>query len=253
MKITLNGFSGLANCKAVCGKIVLYSSREAFKKISCEINSSNVYGLIGEYGSGAWAFSECIGGRGESCDGEIYINGEKASVDIKIKNGQIANQNKLYITIKELYKSTCFIGEADIKDLLTVKKITAKIAIERALKISKLPYTVNEIKNMFFLTDGRFDRALRYTSAEIYRISIAIGFALGKEIFCYPWLNINQYMRTVDPRIMRILKKHNKIVLIPVSKLIMNYDIKILFDHIIDFQDEELKKEYYRIDERYND
>jgi hypothetical protein len=70
---------------------------------------------------------------------------------------------------------------------------------------------------MFSLSDERFKRDLRYVSGEIWRISIAVGFALGKDIFCYPWLN-ERDASIIDTQIVKVLKSHNKLVLIPSSQ-----------------------------------
>jgi hypothetical protein len=72
---------------------------------------------------------------------------------------------------------------------------------------------------MFDLSEDRFERRLDRVGIEIWRISIAIGFAENRKIFCFPWLNmhsvsyIESYIKYIE-----ILKKHGAIVLAPSSQ-----------------------------------
>ena len=106
---------------------------------------------------------------------------------------------------------------------------------EKALTISQLPYSVDEIKKMFALSNERFERDLFHVSGEISRISIAIGFAMNKAIFCYPWLNTHDVGVFVDYDIVKTLRKAGKIILIPTCPRSLKTDLKRCFDEIIDF------------------
>ena len=106
---------------------------------------------------------------------------------------------------------------------------SAKQCIEEALKLSGQPYSVDDVKRLFGLSDERFERNLDNIGIEINRISVAINFALGKDIFCYPWLN--EYdVESISCHIINVLKAHEKIVLIPTSQ---EKAVKKLCNHLI--------------------
>jgi hypothetical protein len=123
--------------------------------------------------------------------------------------------------------------------------LTAKICIEKALGISKVAFTTQEIKSLFQLSDDRFERDLSYVSGEIRRISIAIGFALGREIFCYPKFNTHE-IGDSDFDNVKVLKKHNKLILMPTCRTTLKTPIRRAFDNIIDFH--AFDKPYFNID-----
>lgn len=222
MVVKLDDFT----CKAECFSQI-YSSKESFSPITYQFFSSHIYGLISDFGRGSWALATCLGGRGEAVNGNIYLNNEK-------------------INCSELQRYSCFVGE-NIFDGVNSKDnlLSAKICIEKALNISKLPYSVQEIKNLFRLSDERFERDLHYVSGEIWRISIAVGFALNREIFCYPWLNTHDVAAYLDFEDIEMLKKHNKIILIPTCRAALKTSLKKLFTDIINFH--VYNKQYFNI------
>lgn len=205
-------FQDIANCKSN-----LFQCRESFAQVNYDFKCGNVYGIVSDFGCGSWGLVNCVGGRTES---EQWLTG-MVSVD------------NVVVTPKEMRDYSAFVGEkiyAGINDLC--EQMSARECIEKALKISNQPFNVSDIKNMFNLSDERFERNLEYVSGEINRISIAVNFALGKEIFCFPWLNEHEIIN-IPISILNILKKHNKIILIPTSQ--KNY-VKKFSKHIIVFK-----------------
>lgn len=222
-QVEINDFMGSAYCHSQS-----YSSREGFLPITYQFLSGNVYGLISDFGRGSWGLTTCLGGK---C--ETVIKGTVA-VD-----RQTVNCN-------ELRRYTCFVGERMINDIDPEQiGLSASKCIKRALEISKLPFTVDQIKEMFELSDERFDRDLNMVSGEIYRISIAIGFAFNKDIFCYPWMNTHDLSRYVDKKCIEVLRKYKKIVLIPACRAVLNSPYKTMFDSIINFHS--YKANYYQL------
>lgn len=203
IKIQLLNFQDSVECKSI-----LFTSKESFFSVSHSFEGGNIYGLISDFGCGSWALATCLGGRCGQPEGEVFLNGKR-------------------IECSELKKHSCFISEYLYEGINSTQDyLTPKKCIEKALSISGLPYTVEDIKNMFNLSgdginspvnNGRFNRDLRYVSGEIWNISIAVGFAMGKEIFCFPWLNERDISRLQESQI-KILKDNKKIVLIPSSQ-----------------------------------
>lgn len=191
----------------------LHSSKDSFLKITYEFTGGNIYGIISDFGCGSWGLSTCVGGRCSDYDGEVILNGKP-------------------INCQELSKYSCFIAESQVNDINSADDLlTAKDCIEKALHISQLSYSAQDIKKMFGLSDERFERNLKEVSGEIWRISTAIGFASGKQIFCFPWLNEHEILRVNKPNL-EILRQHNKIILIPSSQ---EKFLSKLCDHLIIF------------------
>ena len=190
--IQLNNVMGFANCRNQS-----YSSSEGFPKITMKLWSGKAYGVLGEYGLGAWGLVNCIGGAGELISGEILVDGNP-------------------ITKETLFQRTCFVSEMPNVAGLSEEK-TVRETIEVALQTSKQPYSAMGIKELFELSDERFDREISQISGEIRQVSMAVGFAFGKDIFCYPWLISNQISRYLSQKAIHILREHNKLILIPTA------------------------------------
>lgn len=183
----------------------LFTSRESFPQISHCFTGGNVYGIVSDFGCGSWGLVTCLGGRCGCPEGGVFLNGKR-------------------IECRELKKYSCFVSESLYDGVNSAQDyMTPRRCIERALSMSGLPYTVGEIKEMFALSGdgidspaeiGRFNRDLRYVSGEIWRISVAVGFAMGKEVFCLPWLNERDIVRVQEPYV-KTLREKGMIVLIP--------------------------------------
>lgn len=211
--IRLENFQDQADCRSY-----VYQSRESFLQCSCRLLPGNSYGIISDFGYGGWGLVTCIGGRGsESYKGEIYLNDES-------------------IMPRDLSQYSCFIPENIFPAINSEDNLMTPLAcIEKALFVSGEPYTVSEIKDIFKLTDNRFRRPLEHVSGEIWQISAAVNFALGKEIFCYPWLNeydIFRYQVACEVGIIDYLKKRGKIILISSSQ---GRVLRKLCDHTMRF------------------
>ncbi len=195
-----------------------FYSKESFLPVTYEFKPGNVYGLVSDFGCGSWGLANCVGGRfSEDHDGKILLNGTEISAG-------------------ELSKYAGFVAENTFPELkLDPELSSAREHIEKALSVSSISYSVNQIQSLFCLSDARFDRPLAYVSGEIWLISMAIHFALGKQIFCYPWLNeqdIDRFNIARRAGIIKFLKGTGKIVLVPSSqkRILRRYcDRTILF------------------------
>ena len=207
-------FQDLVECHSLT-----FHSRESFLPISYQFSPGNVYGLVSDFGCGSWGLTTCAGGRfTRQHFGKVLLN-------------------KKEVTADELAKYACFICESVYSPLeVQPHLLTPRECIERALSISFQPYSIDQIKSLFCLTDDRFERPVMYASGEIWLISMAINFALGKQIFCYPWLNamdIARFEIACQHGIIRFLRDSGKIVLVPSSQkkvLLRECDHTILFD-----------------------
>ncbi len=202
-EIVLKQVSGSADCRGnrqTCCQAVL----DAFPPVSCRIESGKVYGLISDFGCGSWALANCLGGRGETNrGGQAYRNGEP-------------------VNLHALAADSAFLPEPVIAGVNTPDRLgTARSCIETALACSGMPYTAEQLRQIFSLSTARFDRPLQETSGEIWLISLAIQFALGKDLFCLPWLSARTIFRAkvmAELGILDTLRKAGKIVLLPTNQ-----------------------------------
>lgn len=213
--IEVRNFQGIAKCKSMT-----FQSIESFMSINYSFKKGKVYGIISDFGCGGWGLSTCIGGRFfREYDGDVIVNNQKQS-------------------LIELKKHSCFVTDNDYNNLkINQKKDSIRKCIEKALKKNNGNYSVSEIKSIFCLSDGRFDRPLSEASGEIWLASLAIGFSLEKNIFCYPWLNeidANRFKIANNLGVIDFLKIKEKIIIVPSSQKDF---LSSFFDNMIIFRE----------------
>ena len=205
---------------SACCTSQLFQSKESFCKINYDFHGGSVYGIVSDFGCGSWGLVTCLGGR--SLDDSLHSDGEVLLDGVKV----------LPLELRRVSAFVCeniFDGVNSSAELLSARQ-----CIEKALQISGLQYLPDEIKKIFSLSDERYERNLKYVSGEIFRISIAVNFALGKSIYCFPWANEHDIMNVMNlSSIIDVLKKNNKIVLIPTSQ---DKYVKKISDHMICFK-----------------
>lgn len=99
--------------------------------------------------------------------------------------------------------------------------LTPRECIQRAVKLGNCTYSPEEIRAAFRLSEARFDRVLTQVSGEIWLISLAVHFALGKDLFCFPWLNewnITRLEVVAEGGVIDFLRSSGKIILVPSSQ-----------------------------------
>lgn len=216
--LVVNEFQDLVHCKSENQQSI-----ETFLKINYEFKKGNIYGFCSDFRCGSWGLATALGGR---CS-QNYIG------NIKLNNQKIQGE--------ELKTYSCFISENKYDNISTEENtLTVKTCIEKALQLSSQRYTVSEIKDIFSLSDGRFERPIEYVSGEIWNISMAVNFAMGKEIFCFPWMNlydISRFEIACELGIIKFLKDTGKIVLVPSNqrKILKKY-----CNHVILFKKEKV-------------
>ena len=217
--ICLEKFMDSVECNFLHTKTI-----DSFPMMTLEVNSGMSYGLVSDFGFGSWAFANCIGGRtSETFSGKMFLNNRE-------------------IHPSRLLEFTCFVYEDCYKQLYVKGEPTIRNCIESALELSGLPYTVEQIKEMFSLTDERFDRHMDFISGEKWLASAAIGFAAGKKIFVYPWLNelyVGRFEIAVELGIVETIKKSGGIVIVPSSQKML---LRRLCDKVVIMDKKHYKK-----------
>ena len=131
--------------------------------------------LLGSIDSGIFAIS--------------YLVGTEKSKKSVLGNSIVKINNEAS-TFDELHKYSCYI---DTSYPLFSSGKSVKSLIIKGLKKSKSKNKYEEIKNLFCLDDERIDRPLKACGNEKIRAMAAIGYAFGKQVFCFPWLSKRRY------------------------------------------------------------
>ncbi len=166
---------------------------DSLSMFTYDFKSGNVYGVIDEFGSGGWALSYVLAGKQKSFEGEIKIN----------------NNSVNYEKLKEF---SCYVGDdSGKKKLFGISKMTVQEQIQAGIDSGKsFSNDINRIKEIFGLSNERFNRTIEYVSGERWKASMAIGYSLGKSIYCFPWLNTKYLMH---------LKEHLKLCIKPLVEI----------------------------------
>ncbi len=203
-KIIIDKFSAYGSCDLFHhGK-----SKDSVEIRNFELKPGCLYGFIGELGNGGAALSCGLTGNIDYYHGEIYIDNQKTSIEFLIDiSWYIGN---------DLYSNK--LGDIfHIKPRLSSRSIINQI--ENGIKKGKCNLDSRYIQDGFNLSSERIRRNIRYTSGERWKMSAAIGFANGKRLFCYPWLNsydINHLSEQISATV-NFLLSHDCIVLIPTT------------------------------------
>ncbi len=129
------------------------------------LEKGKMYGFLGEHGEGGGGISWLLSERAKLEDEKVNVFGKEYGKGETVEEGWCLGEG-----IPGMDK-------------------TARREIAAALKMSKSSLSVQDIVDKFHLTEDRLDVKVRYYSGEIWRLSAAIGYALGKKIFCFPSLD----------------------------------------------------------------
>ena len=169
---------------------------------------TGVYALTGEINMGGWALSYTLTPNKKSY---IYLNPHT-------NTEYFFNGNNL--PLEKIQELSIYVGEVPKKKILNYNRNnTIKSIVEKSLKKNNSKYTVDEIQQMFKITNERFNRSILQSGYEVFRMSAAVGLANNKKIFCFPWLDYHFYQDYYElfKNICLTLKEQDCIVLVPAT------------------------------------
>ncbi|MBP1997019.1 hypothetical protein [Paenibacillus eucommiae] len=212
-------------CEVSCSLFNYWRIVDSISNLSVTFEGGKIYGVVGNLGAGGWGLSYILAGKelmDDANQNSIQVNGYKASADM-------------------LHSISCYIGEGvsehphkpmrSYPNKLTRKVLGIKTVaeqIEEGIAKSKNDYSLLEIAKMFELSgmyennekQGRIHRPLEFQSGEVWRASMAIGFAYGKRLFTVPWMQTKDWTEYIigeyNKKYIEILRNHNAIVILPV-------------------------------------
>ena len=130
----------------------------------------------------------------------------------------VAQADGKTVSLKKLNEKSCYIDEK-LYPLFKSKKSVLSL-IKSGVKKSKHKATANDIIDTFKLDMLRIQKPVSLNEDERFKAMAAIGYAYGKEIFCFPWLSrkaYDYYSSKLD-ELSDIFKKLNCIIIIPVGR-----------------------------------
>ncbi|MBQ9070566.1 MAG: hypothetical protein IJY23_04380 [Clostridia bacterium] len=181
-----------------------YSSHDTIQSYQVFDFKTGINKLFGDIDSGIWGISYYISMFNTDVDKKLFSEPFTALVDGK------------EVTLQDLSKQACYLDQT-VYPLFKSKRKTVYQLIKKGLKASGLKTTPEEICNLFSLSPGRIIKPIKSVGNERFRAMCAVGYAYGKQIFCFPWLSkkmINYYGNNIS-WLLDILEKLNVIVILP--------------------------------------
>lgn len=175
---------------------VILDNTYVFKK-------GKIYGIVCEQGEGGELLSSLISGRIAAIDERAFFNNRE-------------------VLFSEIQDRAWYVGKGEYSTCPIKREISARRAIKKAIKKYGRYRNVNELVEQFGLTEGRLKYKISGYSGERWRVSLAIGYATKKEIFCFPWMNtayFNHVMLSSSVyRFFKKMKEENLIIILPTSR-----------------------------------
>ena len=179
-----------------------------------EFESGKIYGIICEHGGGGEAVSLLL-------SGEVFLKNERIIVD----------DNEIY-SLKEL---GWYVGKRVYSRSIIKKEYTMKRAMEIAIKQYHCFDNLDSLIKAFNLSPNKLNYVFSNNCEwEMWRNSLALGYACKKKIFCFPWMNTLQFYDCMyNSSVFRFFKKfkdEGMIIILPTSRV---ENIEGIADHII--------------------
>lgn len=192
---------GYVNCKSC-----FYTSHDVLQKSMTFKFYTGTNKLVGDIDSGIWGVSYLLSMFNVNVEKETFLMPLVAVVDGK------------EMPLKQLAEHSCYLDES-VYPLFSSRKKTVLGMIKRGVEKSGIDMTPQEICDMFLLDSYRIEKPIRYVGNEKFRAMAAVGYAYGKEIFCFPWLSKTMYDYYTNniTWLLDILEKLNTIVILPIG------------------------------------
>ncbi len=203
-QIKIVDFEGYVKCKADCDEfsVTCNSFSHTFRK--------GITLLSGDIDSGSWGIS--------------YALPMLPKIPISSRDFVIWSETKVFIdekqvSMKDINQISCYM---DLVYPGFNKKLSTRKAVESSLKKHNSELSAEDIRNLFEIDKDRYNEVpLRGVGNTKFRCMAAIGCAMGKNVFCFPWISkrMAEYYGKNLSYAIEVLKKTGKFVILP-----SNYD-----------------------------
>lgn len=204
--------------------------RDYISKNTFTFSKGRIYGIVSEYGGGGDAIS-------------LLLSDEKI-----LKNEKIFINN-----IEQKYDIGWYLCKQIFSNGLMKKEQSMRHALEIAIKKYGLFNNVNEAIDKFHLSPDKLDyKFSNNCDWEKWRISLAIGYASEKKVFCFPWMNTLHFYDCMYNssvfRFFKMLKKEGAIIILPTSRKENLYELadEIIYIHSPRFKHFIAESDYFQ-------
>lgn len=156
--------------------------------------SGHSYGTSSKINAWGWVVSAILSGKIDTTSGAILLNGR--------------SENR-----KALRQIACDVGEISFFENVTgatVRQLLEKNCVEGI--------SIDDIVEIFKLTQERINHPIKKLSAEFWRANTAINWLKGKKVFCFPWMEprfLEMYQDIWFSDLISFLTKNGAIVILP--------------------------------------
>ena len=167
--------------------------------------TSGVNKLVGGIDCGNWAVSYLLSMYMYKSRGFCLFNKPEVTV------------NDATMLLDEFSKCSCYM---DTLYPMFRKKTPINKLVAKELKNSKSEITPEKVREIFCIDKERFNRPLSQVGNELFQAMAAIGYASGKEVFCFPWLSHKRYCyyQVHIDALTKTLESLGKVVILPLEK-----------------------------------
>lgn len=163
-----------------------------------------IYGIVCEHGGGGEAISLLLSRTIPLKQEKVYID------DMEVQDSKIEEIG-------------WYVGKALYSRGFIKKEQSARQALEHAIKKYHRYEKIADIVEEFHLTQGRLDYGIsRNCEWEMWRASMAIGYASNKMIYCFPWMDtLHFYDCMYNSSVFRFFKRltgEGAIIILPTSR-----------------------------------
>lgn len=140
--------------------------------------------LRGEIDSGVWAVSYLL---------SMYTYAPK---DFVLFQPATAEVDGATVGLDELSKKACYMDYTYyplFRSRASVRQLIKRGLNQTHLTLFGAPLTVDDVCEMFMFDDERSQRRIAYCGNESVSSMAAVGYAFGREIFCYPWHSVKRF------------------------------------------------------------
>lgn len=210
-------------------EIALISSESVYEfshRISLKLETGNVYCIDSDLTCGGGAISWFFTGLDnhleefEECIPEqVFWDGEG-------------------MTHKQIKELGFAVGLTGFEGTFSIFKPIGKL-LERVVKTSSRVNSIDELQELFMLSESIFKMPIESYCSEYWIATIAMGYALGKRIFSFPWMRpgfITQYKDLWIKKVLTPLVKADCLVIIPT---VFREEMADLFTKVVFFMESE--------------
>lgn len=146
-----------------------------------------IYALTGQINNGGWAFTYALSPYRKNKRNSILYGQPEYNPEYYIDDQPVNME-----TLREM---TCVLGQYRPRwyAKLGFRDESGGSRLKKALTKGNTGHTYEELVDKLELDEGRLSRRIDHTGNERWRITMAIGLAEGRKIFCYPWMTSSEF------------------------------------------------------------